>query len=244
MLTATSRTRGARQCRRDHRIPAILYGHGIATAALEVDERLFDQIWRTAQHTVLVRLAVDGKNHHVLIKAVQRHPVRDTVLHVDFYQVRMDEKVRAAVPVVFTGVSPAVKDHGGIFLRNLDKLLVEALPQYLPRELPIDISALTTFDAPLRVAAVPLPAGVTALVDSTAVVCLVQRPRSEEELKQLEEAVNEDIAAVEGIEKKEPAEGEILTEASDGQPLAPAAAAAGSQVGKDEARKSPKGARP
>lgn len=213
-LQATKRTEKAGSARRAGQVPAILYGHGLKNENIQVDAKLFLKVLAEAGRTSLVDLSVDGKEHNVLIREVQLHPMRDEVLHADFYQVRMDEEVRADVPLEYVGESPAVKDLGGVLVRNFDTLEIEALPKDLPRSIEVDISKLGTFEAVIKVADLTVGNGVKVLVETDAVVALVQPPRSDAELESLSEEVKEDVESVEGVVKPEvPAEGEEGSEA-------------------------------
>lgn len=209
-LAAEVRSAAAQSVRRSGRLPAILYGHGINSQSLSVDRQQFAKVFRAAGYTSLINLAVQANDsegeHTVLVREVQLHPVRGDLMHADFYQVRLDETITARVPFTFSGESLAVKDLGGILVKNLDDIEVTALPQNLPHDIAVDISGLTEFDTPLRVRDLRLPADVTCRLDPDTVVVLVQKPRSEEELQaELAEKVTEDVAAVEGIEEKKEA---------------------------------------
>lgn len=215
-LNASPRHATASAVRQESSIPAILYGHGIAAQNVQVDYRTFLKTYKQAGQTSLVDLSVDGEDHPVLIREVQRHPVRDNILHIDFYQVRMDEEIEAEVPLTFIGESSAIKDMAGVLVRNLDHLEIRALPRDLPHEIQIDISSLTNFDAIIHVKDVAVPTGVTVLNEADEVVALVQEPRSEAEIEALSEAVVEDIEKVEGIKKEEPAA--VPAEGEEGAP--------------------------
>lgn len=213
-LEASARSGKPRAVVRAGQVPAILYGHGIKNEALQLNAKAFSKVWQAAGNTTLVILKTGKTEHPVLIREVQLHPLRDSVQHVDFLQVRMDEKIKARVPLVFTGQSAAVKDLNGVLVRNHDELELEALPQDLPHNVSVDISSLIDFEKVIHVKNIPLPKGVTVLTDAEEVVALVQPPRSEEELKSLSEEVKEDVTAVEGVVKPEiPAEGEPEVEA-------------------------------
>lgn len=216
--TRTSRPAATRQ---QGKIPAVLYGHGLGSKAVEVDAKAFGKVFRDTGSTTLISLtADDGQEHPVLIREIQYHPLRDTVLHIDFYQVRMDEEIRAQVPIHFVGESPAVKDKGGTLVRNMDELDLSALPQNLPHDIEVDISVLTEFDEPIRVSDLKLPEGIELHHEPDEVVALVQAPKSEEEIEaELAEEVKEDVEAVEGIKKEEvPAEGEEALGGAEGPP--------------------------
>lgn len=209
-LSGSIRQQNARTSRRAGLIPAVLYGHGLPSKSIEVDAKAFGKILRNAGFSSLVNLKLtDGSEHNVLIREVSHHPLKDLIIHADFYQVRMDEKIEAEVPLKFVGESVAVKNLGGVLIRNVDTLSVTALPANLPHEIEVDISVLAGFDAVVRVSDIVLPEGVEVGHEADQVVALVQEPRSEQEIEQLSAEVKEDVEAVEGVKKEEPvAEGE------------------------------------
>lgn len=210
LLEGKVREQSAKDSRRQGLIPAVLYGHGLPSKSIEVDSKKFGKILRTAGFSSLVNLKLnDGGEHSVLIRDVVHHPLKDAIIHADFYQVRMDEKIEAQVPLHFVGEAPAVKDLGGVLIRNLDAVKVTALPADLPHNIEVDISALSGFDKVIRVSDMTAPEGVVIDHSAEEVVALVQEPRSEQELEQLSAEVKEDVEAVEGVKKEEPvAEGE------------------------------------
>lgn len=219
-ITAAARQLPAAKVRTQAAIPAVLYGHGLPSRALQVDGKQFSQVFAHTGTTSLLTLSVEGKDHPVLIREVQYHPLKEAVQHIDFYQVRLDEVIKAKVPLHLVGESSAVKDLGGVLVRNVDALEIEALPQDLPHAIKVNISSLDTFEKPIRVKDLAIPAGVKVLVDLETVAILVQAPRSEAELEALKEEVKEDVAAVEGVVKPEvTAEGEAApAEGADKKP--------------------------
>lgn len=184
--------KAVRKIRKTGAIPAVLYGKGVATILLEVPAVEFMRVFREAGENTIVKLSIadDGGQdvRNVLIHDVTRDPLSDEILHVDFYQVRLDEKVKVAVPLVFTGESPAVKNEGGVLVKALQELEIEALPTDIPDEIAVDISSLVTFEDAIHVRDLAIPANVDVVVAPDTVVALVQPPRTEEELKALEEA--------------------------------------------------------
>jgi large subunit ribosomal protein L25 len=193
--------------RRDDKIPAILYGYGLENTDVQVDRRSFATIFNEAGHTSLIDLEIssdkEAKPHTVLIHAVQMHPVQGTFLHVDFYQPRLDQKITAQVPLKFIGEAPAAKDLGGVLVRTLEEIEVEALPTDLPHDIEVDISILSDFEKAIHVKDLVLPDKVQLNHESSETVALVQPPRTEEEMEALEEEVSEDVESVEGVEDKE-----------------------------------------
>lgn len=230
-ITAEARQGSLAKIRRKKGVPAVLYGHGLPSQTVQVNAQQFEKIFLQAGSTSLVSLLVGKTEHPVIIREVQHHPLKGTVQHVDFYQVRLDEVIKAKVPFLLVGESTAVKDLGGVLVHNLDELEVEALPKDLPHNIPIDITVLDAFEKVIRVKDIALPAGVTTAVSPEAVVLLVQPPRSEEELEALKTEVKEDIQAVEGMKTK--AEQEKEAEAA----VAPATEGKKEPEAKKEAKK-------
>lgn len=212
-LQANKRSTATNAVRHAGDVPAVMYGHGVKTQSVQVPLKAFTSVLEKAGETSLVALDIDGEKHTVLIRDVQYHPVRSTILHIDFYRVKMDEAIEATVPLRFTGVSIAIKDLSGVLVKNHDELKIKALPMDLPHDIEVDISSITGFDEPIRISDLKLPKGVQMLHEAEEVVTLVQAPRSEEELEKLSEEVKEDVEAVEGIKKEEPAaEGEAAAD--------------------------------
>ncbi len=224
-LTAEPRSGSLGQARQQGFLPAVLYGHGLKSVSLQVPEKEFAKVFSAAGSTSLVALDVaEGKEHTVIIREVQYHPVHRKLLHVDFYQVRLDEPIRAEVPLRFIGESPAVKDQGGVLVRSLDTIDLEALPQHLPHDIEIDISVLDDFAKVIRIADLNLPAAITLFHEQDDVVALVQAPRTQEEIdEELAEATTADVTAVEGVADKEvPAAEGAEGAAADGADKQPA----------------------
>jgi len=204
--TAALRARGV--------VPCVTYGHGIKTASIEVNAKQLERVITKAGSSTLVELDLDGSKKNIVIHDVQHDPVSGAVIHADLYQVRMDEKIKAKVPLNFKGVSRAVKDFGGILVKSVDELEIEALPKDLPHEIVVDLSKLIKLHDSIALKDLDIPAGVNVLVeDKELAVASVTPPRSEEELKALDEAVTEDVNAIEGVKPKE--EGEEIT--ADGE---------------------------
>lgn len=200
---------GVRKLRRDGYIPAILYGKGQEPLPLQISLKDFNKTFKIAGESTLVYIGVDSQSYPTIIHDVARDPLTNGILHADFYKVRLDEKIKADVPVVFVGESPAVKDLGGIFVRNVNELEVEALPQNLPHELTIDISVLKNFGDKITVGDLKQSLGSLAeltATDDDAIISAVQEPISEEELKASLEEPTTGVEDVEVIKKEKPEE--------------------------------------
>lgn len=213
VLNARTRNKKGRRAmtriRKSLCLPAVVYGYQIKPRALELNLNTFEKIFRQAGENTLIDLQVDNESPvKVLIHDVQLHPLKNFFTHADFYKVRMDKKIKAEVPVIFSGEAPAVKELGGIFVKNYTALQVECLPGDLPHNITVEISGLKSFEDQIRVGDIVLPAKVIVLENADETVALVTPPRSEEELKALEEAVVEDVEKVEAIAKEKTEEAE------------------------------------
>lgn len=165
-LPAAPRTehgRHARLLRRQGRVPAVLYGHNVQPQALSVDARTLRRVWRSAGHSHLVDLTLDGgRPRKVLIRELQINPRTADLVHVDLFAVNLLEKLSVDVPLVPIGESPAVTvDKAGVLQQILTTLKVECLPGDIPAQLSVDISGLLAVDDGVHVSEVPLPQGVT-----------------------------------------------------------------------------------
>lgn len=223
--------RGNKQIRKQGLIPAILYGRKIKNMALSVEAQDFKKVYQEAGESTLIELKIKTaqkeaeKKRVVLIHDVANDPVSDEPIHVDFYQVRMDEPIKAEVPLVFIGESPVVKEAAGVLVKNIQSLEVEALPQDLPHQIEVDISSLKEVDSKIHIKDLKLPTEVKIEVKSEEVVVLVIPPRTKAELEKLEEAPEEKIDEVEMVEEKkagEEVEGEAVEEAEPAKEAAPA----------------------
>lgn len=196
--------------RRQGQIPAVVYGHGLKPQSLKVSALDFGRVFQKAGENTLVELSIDGgKAANVIIADIQQDPITNRFTHADFFQVRMDEKIEAAIPLEFQGEAPAVKELGGIFLRTVEAVEVECLPADLPHSIEVDITILKTFDDHIKLSDLKVPTKVKILGEPEMIIASVERPRTEEELAALNEKVEMDVTQVEGVVKETPAvEGE------------------------------------
>ncbi len=220
-LSAESRTtlgKQSGQLRRQGKIPAVMYGHGKASVSLTLDQREFERVFAKAGESSLVDLKVGNEAPvKVLIQDVQFHPVTDRILHADFHAVSMTEKIETEIGLKFEGEPVAVKELGGVLLSNLETLKIECLPGDLVHEIVVSLEPLKTFDDQIRAGDLVLPKGITLLEKPETVVALVTPPRTEEELKELDAEVVENVTEVESAKPKPEAED------AEAAPEAPAA---------------------
>lgn len=205
----------ARRIRKDSRIPAVLYGHEFEPVLLSLDSHDLMVLLRREQGIHgLVDLKIEGKKggkHTVLVKEIQRHPIKDTVLHVDFQRVKETEKIQTEVPVLYHGEPEGVKA-GGLLQHYLYGVKVETLPKDLPERIDLDINDLMLGQS-LRVSDLPEIPGVTYINSSEEIMVSVITRRvkaaltpEEEEAEAAEEAAAAAAEAEKGAEQPEASE--------------------------------------
>jgi large subunit ribosomal protein L25 len=177
----------SRRLRREDKIPGVLYGQGMEPLSVAVERReLRIATSGTAGFNTVLDLTIDGPDgqqvYPAIVKELQRHPVRRTVSHVDFLQVNLDEEIHVSVPLHLVGEAAAVVANNGLVDAAVDSIEIATTPRTIPDEFVIDISAME-MDSVIRLADVPMPAGVTPLGDPemAVVTVLVMRAPVEEE---------------------------------------------------------------
>lgn len=161
-------------------IPAELYGRGVENLHLSVPAKEFAKAYKEAgEHSVLY-IEVDGKSHPVLIHSIEGGHIKSEVMAIDFHEIRMDEKVKAHIPLEFQGEAPAVKEKEGILIKSMDEIEVEALPSDLPHNITVDLSGLTELDHSIYVKDLPRSDKFEYIVDGETVVVSVTAPEEEE----------------------------------------------------------------
>ena len=191
--------------RESGKIPAVFYGPKEDSTPITISTKEFKDVWAKAGESSVVILK-DGKNEHeALIHEVDVHPVTDVPRHADFYVVEKGKKVKVHIQLVFSGISPAVKDKGAILVKVMREIEVEAAPRDLPRELSVDISKLVEFNDTIHAKDIALPAGVQITVGPDEVIASVAEAK--EEVVEAPAAI--DMSAIEVEAKgKEAKEGE------------------------------------
>lgn len=229
VLSATVRDlvgRKVKTLRSQGQTPATVYGKNIKSVSLTVPSEAFAKVYAAAGETGLVELSVGGDMRPVLIHTVQKDPVKRQLLHVEFYQVDLKEKVHANVPVEFTGDAPAVTGKVGVLLTILDEIEVEALPTNLPEKLLVDVTKLAQVDQEVNVSDITAPSGVTILTAADQTVVRVGPLISKEAEAQ---AAAEAAVAAAAAAAAAPAEGAAVvapTEAPEAEQKTPEAAKA------------------
>ncbi|PIU98497.1 50S ribosomal protein L25 [Candidatus Wolfebacteria bacterium CG03_land_8_20_14_0_80_40_12] len=185
-------------------IPAELYGQGFENFHLNAPAKDFLRIFKEAGEGAIIKLKVkDGesknKEFNVLIHDLQKNALTDEISHIDFYRVRMDKKITSSASLVFIGEAPAVKEKGGILVKLMSEIKVEALPADLPRQIEADLNGLSEIGMNIRVKDLKIGQGVKFLINLETVVAVVTEPGKEE----IEIApINVEEVKVGGEEKK------------------------------------------
>jgi large subunit ribosomal protein L25 len=173
-------TRPSGRLRVAGKIPGVVYGHGMAPIPVAIGARdLRAALTTESGLNALLSLKIGDTTHLAIAKELQRHPVRQTVTHVDFQVVRRDEIVTADVRIVLLGESEAVHHADGTIDQELLSLQIKAKPGEVPAVIEIDVSALEIGDS-LRVSDLQLPEGVTTDVDPESAVAIAHPPRVHE----------------------------------------------------------------
>lgn len=209
-LKAEKRTlegRKVKKLRKEGILPANVYGKKIKSESVQVDLKEFEKVFKEIGETGLLTLKVDDKEKPVLIHNLQLNAKTDEILHADFLQVDLKEKVEAEIPVELTGESPVEKQGIGTVVQYINEIKVEALPTDLPEKFLVDTSELTEVEQ----------------------MVMIKDLKYDKEKVEIKSALEEIVAKVEPPQKEEvveapaPAEGEVPAEGAaevpaEGQP--------------------------
>jgi large subunit ribosomal protein L25 len=178
--------------------PVHVFGHGIESLALQCDTRELELVLSEAGQTRLInlKLAKEKKPRTVVVREFDRDWRRGELVHVDFYQVKMEEKIRLEIPVVLLGEAPALKAKTNMLDHELGTFTVECLPAKIPDRIEVDISSLTELDQAIRVKDITLDKDITVLNNPDLVVAKISlRPVEKVEEKVVEEVVEAEAKA-------------------------------------------------
>ncbi|MFA4833534.1 MAG: 50S ribosomal protein L25 [Patescibacteria group bacterium] len=209
-LEATARTKKkGEKIRKDGFIPAVLYGPSTESRNLKIKKIDFEKNFALAGESSLIDLTIsEEKPVKVLIKEVQKEPLKDAIIHVDLYQVDMNKEITTEIPLHFIGESEAVKELGAVLVKTIDSVGVECLPGDLVSHIDVDLSTLKNFHDAIKTDDLKLPAGMKLVNETNDIVVNVIEPKVEVEEIPAEEVPAEGEEAEagkkeEGDEKKE-----------------------------------------
>lgn len=181
----------ARKLRAAGRVPAVLYGHGLASIRLSLDPSALEHVIKSSDAGLNTLIALEGDatvaGKTVLVKELQRDPVRGQMLHADLFEVDPRERITVSVPLQVVGTAPGVSLSGGLLDHSIREIELDCLPRAIPDTIEVDVSSLELGDS-LHVRDLVLPEGVELKTDSDlSVISIVAPSVAEEAVAEAEE---------------------------------------------------------
>ena len=191
----------ARKLRQTGQVPAIIYGHGRQPQSLAINTREVERLLSTiSAGSTVIELNVDGSTARTLIREIQRHPFKRSIIHIDFQELVAGEKVTVSVPLRFTGTADGVRNSGGILEETMHQVHVRVDPSFIPDHIDVDVTPLTIGHS-FHIRDLQLPGGITILDDAGATVCVCTAPKA---------VVEEAAPGAEGAAPEAAAEPELI----------------------------------
>jgi len=222
------------QIRKDGMLPANIFGTDYKSTSISILMKDFIKTYRIARGTSVMYLMLDKEEIPVLIKSVQKHPLHNLVLHVDFRKIDLKQEVETEVPVKVVGISTAVTQLGGVLLTQTNKLLINALPENIPTEIEIDISKIIEIGQDIKVSDLPKSTTYEIKTDLTRVIVSVIAHKEESTVAETAVAAPEVLTAKPEEGAEGAAEGSVK---EGGDKKAPAAEAKKEEPKKPEGKK-------
>lgn len=168
-----------KELRRQGLTPLHLYGKGAPSVFLQADSPAVVDIVKQVGNNIPLNLSYSEAETPdlVFVREIQRHPISNQILHVDFYRIDVTQKVRGVVPIFLQNESPAVRIHGGVLSQLTHSLSVECLPMDMPERIDIDISVIEIPDQAIRVSDFITDNRITVLADPEEIIARVTPPR-------------------------------------------------------------------
>lgn len=161
-------------------VPTVIYGGSDYNQLLQINQKEAKQ-WVEAGSSHIFEAELDNKDLRFLVHQYQLNPVNGDLLSMDLYLVKAGHKITAMVPIVLTGDSSAIRNHGGELNQEVYQLEVHSLPKDLPESIELDLGVLENIGDSILVRDLKLPAGVEVLLDDTQMIVKVSQPREEEQ---------------------------------------------------------------
>lgn len=209
-LAVTKRdiSKKSKTLRQEGLMPAVVYGRKTESTPIAIDAKVFSKLFHQAGESTVITLTGLDSQKQALIQDVDFDAVSGAPLHADFYAIEKGQTVTVSVPLEFDGVSPAVKDLGGILTKVMHELEIEVDATELPHAIHVDISVLKTLDDQVKISDLKLPASAKLSVDADEVVAMISVAKEE-----VEETAPMDLSQIETSvergkkEEEAPAEG-------------------------------------
>jgi large subunit ribosomal protein L25 len=215
-------------------VPVHLFGHNVDSVSLQGDAVILHKVLSQAGRTRLIDLKVgkSQKAHNVMVREVQKDPIKGSLLHVDFYEVNMTEKIRVEVPIVLVGESPALKIRENMLNQVMSSLVIECLPDKMPDRVQVDISIIKEVDQAVHVKDVVLPE--VAIMNEPDLVIAKVSLRPIEVVEEVKPAAGAEAAGAEAAAAAEGAEAGTEAKAGAAKPGAEAKSGAAKPEAKAE----------
>ncbi len=175
VISTRDAKKSAKSLRAAGSLPAVVYGRSQAATPIAVDRKEFEKVFRSGGESTVITLTGPLGEQEALIHQVDFDPVSGVPVHADFYAIQKGQTVTVSVPLQFEGISPAVKDKGGILVKVMHELEIEVAPKDLPHAIAVDISALENIDDKVLVSDLKLPASATVSAEEDEVVAMVSQ---------------------------------------------------------------------
>jgi large subunit ribosomal protein L25 len=184
-LSANSRAEtgkgAARKIRQAGNIPAVIYGHNREPQSLVLNSRETEKLVKSiSTKSTVIELSIDAKTARTLIREIQRHPFKRTILHIDFQELVAGETVTVKCPIVYVGTPEGVRLEGGILDQIMHELTIQVDPGNIPNHIDVDVSGVKLGKS-LHVSDLTLPAGIKVMDDAGSTVCVVAPPKVQAE---------------------------------------------------------------
>ena len=167
----------ARKLRQAGSIPAVIYGHNREPQSLVLNSRETEKLVKSIPvSSTAIELTIDGATVRTLIREIQRHPFKRTILHIDFQELVAGETVTVKCPIVYVGTPEGVRLEGGILDQIMHELQIQVDPSNIPNHIDVDITSLKVGKS-LHVSDLTVPAGIKIVDEATSTVCIVQQPK-------------------------------------------------------------------
>lgn len=192
-LTATKRTNKQNdKLRATGSIPAVVYSPDIESESISISASEFEKVYRQSGDSTLITLNVEGEKepHIVLIQDLQMAPVKDEVLHVDFYKIKEGRELSATISLEFIGIAPGTKV-GGILMKQRDTLDVTCLPKDLVNHIEVDLTSLAEIGDNIHISDIAIPEGITVVGDESLLIAAIIAPVEEEEEEEEEMSIDD-----------------------------------------------------
>lgn len=215
--TRTVLGKKVRALRRAGITPANVYGSKVDSVAIQIDTADMEKLLSIAGKTRMITMKIPSskRDRRVLVKNVQRNSITGRLLHVDFYQISMTEKLKVVVPIIFDGVAPASSRSDFVVLENLTSVEVECLPADIPENIHVDITGLAEAGDHILVSDLIVGEKVTLLTSSDDIIASVSLAKIAAELEEMEEEVVAEEAEVEEAAAEAEAEAEPEAESQE-----------------------------